>query len=188
MLTRLIAAGLLLFAGSLAARADEITARQLDAEEQMSGLPNVSAGIVFRVPGNSPLWLEDGPALASDLAVVLIARPGTTLQQFFDAARSAAPGEDDAPQAMVTAIIGDLLYAEVAGCGVAEASGSALLCTAQDGGSFEIDGEIASPGLAFTIRQNFTVTDDPTYTRAGKKVLVPDADGFGWTLVLPHVQ
>ena len=36
----------------------EPLARPLDTEEMMSGLPNVSSGIVFRIPGNTPLLLD----------------------------------------------------------------------------------------------------------------------------------
>ena len=166
----------------------EPLARPLDTEEMMSGLPNVSSGIVFRIPGNTPLLLEDGPAIGTDFTVVLIAETGTGVDAFAAAARSNAPEEKTAPQAMVYAIIGDLLYAEQAGCGVSQSGDGSLTCIAEGGGSFGIDMELAEPNLTFLIAEPFSITDDPTYTKAGKKTLAPTNDGQGWMLVLPLAQ
>lgn len=172
----LLGAALAPASAAAASAAAPALARELDPEEQVPGLPDVVSGLVYRVPGISPLILDSGAGVAADVTVVLVAEPGADLEGFFAGA---------SPRVVVTAVIDDILHARAAACALSQFSDLVLECRTGRGGAFELDRDIAAPDLMMTLSAPTALADDPADGDAGTVTLVPAPGGMAWSLLLP---
>ncbi|MCB1471942.1 MAG: hypothetical protein KDJ68_03405 [Rhodobiaceae bacterium] len=167
--------------------AGEPVARELDAEEIVPALFDVASGIVYRSPGAMDLLLEDGSGVtANDVAVVLVAPPGTTLAQFLDAASAQPPLTGDRPWfAMVSMEAGEVLYSQLANCGRDTLANGIVCLVPDDGGSFHLSRADAPDTLRLSSIGGFSVSDDPLSGGEAESLRLAAPQGAPLVLDLP---